>query len=388
VSRARRSVAVTITVVREVQRHQVTFLAAALAYYAFVSILPLLVLAFAVGTALGGERIAAELVAATGGVLAPTGEELVRTAVLSAADRGEATAIGLVLLLWSSLKFFRGLDIAFSRVYGAEKVESLPEQVRDAALVLGAIAVAVAVAILARGVAPAVLRSPFDSLTVLILPIGLVAAFFPVYYVFPDAPLTVREVLPGTLVVALSWTAFTELFRLYAANTGQYSVYGVLGAVLLFVTWLYLAGIVIILGGILNAVLAGRTNDENGADATDGERADGPAPDVVELERELEELRDAVESRTLSRESLENELKGYVRARMRRGHARGWGPYLVLLYGTGMTLGAFYYLDGGWAVLAMLVVWLSTLGLYALMVLVGVGFSAAGLPGRALERFR
>jgi len=56
-----------------------------------------------------------------------------------------------------------------------------------------------------------------------------------------------------------------------------------------------------------------------------------------------------------------------------------------------MTIGAFYFLDGGWAILAMLVIWLSTLGLYTLMVLVGVGVTMAGLPGRlrnTVEAFR
>ena len=73
---------------------------------------------------------------------------------------------------------------------------------------------------------------------------------------------------------------------------------------------------------------------------------------------------------------------------MRRGHARGWGPYLVLLYGTAMTLGGFYFLSGVWAVLAMLVIWLSTLGLYALMVIVGIVTTTVGLPGRILDRLR
>jgi cytosine/uracil/thiamine/allantoin permease len=60
----------------------------------------------------------------------------------------------------------------------------------------------------------------------------------------------------------------------------------------------------------------------------------------------------------------------------------------VLLYGTAMTIGAFAYLSGGWAILAMLVVWLSTLGLYVLMVLVGLAGAALGLPGRLSERIR
>jgi hypothetical protein len=53
-----------------------------------------------------------------------------------------------------------------------------------------------------------------------------------------------------------------------------------------------------------------------------------------------------------------------------------------------MTLGAFELLSGGWAVLAMLVIWLSTLGLYTLFVLVGVGLSLAGSPGRLRDAIR
>jgi hypothetical protein len=73
---------------------------------------------------------------------------------------------------------------------------------------------------------------------------------------------------------------------------------------------------------------------------------------------------------------------------MRRGHARGWGPYLVLLYGTAMTLGAFYLLSDVLAVVAMIVIFLSTLGLYALFLLVGFGLSLLDTPGRAMEAVR
>lgn len=110
--------------------------------------------------------------------------------------------------------------------------------------------------------------------------------------------------------------------------------------------------------------------------------------DLADLRRDLEGLEADVEERTVHRDDLESNLKRYVRRRQRRGHARGWGPYLVLLYGTVMTLGAFYFLDGGWAVLAMVVIWLSTLGLYTLMVLVGLTASLLGLPGRVADRIR
>lgn len=124
---------------------------------------------------------------------------------------------------------------------------------------------------------------------------------------------------------------------------------------------------------------------------TDDEREG--APDVVALEQEVRELRAAletfeadVEERTVKRNDLKSELKRYVRKRVRRGHAQGWGPYLVLLYGTAMTLGAFYWLRDAWSILAMLVVWLSTLGLYALMLVVGFGIEAVGAPGRIKNR--
>lgn len=124
---------------------------------------------------------------------------------------------------------------------------------------------------------------------------------------------------------------------------------------------------------------------------------DGPAPDINAMQRELRELRSEldeferdVQDRTVEKDEVESELKAYVRRRIRSGHARGWGPYLVLLYGTAMTLGAFYspYIRGGWSILAMLVVWLSTLGLYSLMLIVGFGVNVLGLPVRAADLVR
>lgn len=129
-------------------------------------------------------------------------------------------------------------------------------------------------------------------------------------------------------------------------------------------------------------------------DATTDVDPDG-APDIAQLERELEELRadldafeDDVESRTVDRPDVESEMRRYVRGRLRRGKARGWGPYLILLYGTVATIAAFYFLSDLLAVVAMLIIYLSTLGLYALFVVFGVGLNALGIPGRALDWIR
>ena len=127
--------------------------------------------------------------------------------------------------------------------------------------------------------------------------------------------------------------------------------------------------------------------DDEAVDGAGDDERDRLAARVEALAAELDALEADVADRTVHRDELTAELEGYVRRQVRRGHARGWGPYLVLLYGTAMTIGAFYFLSGGWAILAMLVIWLSTLGLYTLMLIVGGVVGVGRLPGRLQDRF-
>ena len=470
--RARRAVAAVRAVVVRVQATEVTFLAAAVAYYAFLSLLPALLLLLVVASALGGDALADALVGAAGGFLTPAGETVVRNAVSNAAGRSGATLLGLVVLLWSVLKVFRALDIAFLKVYGSEAPASLVAQVRDGLVAVVGIGAGLA-AMIAIGalVASTRLQLLVDLFGILVLPAVLSVVFLPLYYVFPDVEMSVAEALPGAVFAAVGWTALQAGFQIYAANAAQYETYGVLGGVLLLVTWFYLAAVVLLVGAVVNVVLAGRhtpgvddddlaavhdgevpeadregrgvhggddrlgdrqlqhaggrksrttameeEDDRRGEDTdaaprggSDGEREAGDggragteegvdpagAPDVVELQREVRRLRrqlteveDDVEAKTVTQSEVESDLRRYVRKRMRRGHARGWGPYLVLLYGTVLTLGAFYWLDGLVAIGAMIVLALSTLGLYVLFVMFGIGLNLAGTPVRALESIR
>lgn len=107
----------------------------------------------------------------------------------------------------------------------------------------------------------------------------------------------------------------------------------------------------------------------------DPERVEYLASELADLQAEVDDLEGQVGDKTVHRDDIEAELRRYVRARQRKGHATGWGPYLVLLYGVVMTLGAFYYLGNVWAILAMIVVWLSTLGLYVFMAIFSTGIT-------------
>ncbi len=409
-------VGVVQAVVASVQSDRITFIAASLAYYAFISLVPLLLLGIVAASVLGGPELAGTLGTAAANVAGPEVGTVVESALSNAAGRGSATLVGTVVLLWSGLKLFRGLDVAFSTVYGTADDETLLDQLRDGFVTLVGVGVGIAVTV-GLGVTIAQFDRVVAGIDVINLVgtvaslVGLTLAFFPLYYVLPDrGTVGIREALPGAAFAAVGWTLLQTGFRVYAGVAGSYEAYGVLGAVLLLVTFLYFGGLVLLVGVVLNAVLAERVDSTNTLDGTDDDTGDGLATaadqrslsptgstgadvadddteaELRELRRRLAEFEAKVDERTVERDELEGDLKRYVRARMRRGKARGWGPYLVLLYGTAMTLGAFFYLSGGWAVLAMLVVWLSTLGLYALMLIVGAGLSLASLPGSLRDR--
>ena len=410
---------------------QVTFLAAAIAYYAFVSLVPALLLLVVDATAVFGETIAAELVASTGEFLTPAGEEAVVAAVSSAGGRTGAGLLGVGVLLWSTLKVFRGLDTAFVSLYGGDEPPGFLKQVADAASVVVGVGVGIVVMVAVGAFVASADAVPLvGAASVLALPLFLAAVFLPMYYLLPQPSIGVREALPGAAFAAVCWTLLQAGFQVYAAGAAQYQVYGVIGGILLLVTWLYLAAVVVVFGGVVNVVLAhrgdggeGRRNErgagaavppddaadrqlqhdrgrptgmngESDPEGDDGERPRG-APDVAALEAEVRELRsqldefeDDVERRTVDKPEVESELKRYVRSRMRRGHARGWGPYLVLLYGTVLTLAALSNLDGLYAVGAIVVLGLSTLGLYTIFVVVGIGLNLIETPGKALDYAR
>jgi YihY family inner membrane protein len=342
----------------------------------------------------------------------PAGEALIGQALADRTSQGSLGVVSLLLTVWGALKVFRGLDTAFGRIY-AVAGRGIVDQLKDGAAALVSIGVGVA-GVVVLGSLIALLDSALVDLAGPFLLLGtLTVAFLPLYYILPDVDVSVREVLPGTVFAALGWAVLGTVFGIYAQQAGG-SVAGALGALLLLMTWFYFSGILILTGAVVNAVTGGRTGDDRdrqlqhaggrrdeSAEMSEGEpdfegRVEpSGAPDISDLERQVEELRADlddferdVDERTLPKADVEAELKRYVRRRMRRGKARGWGPYLVLLYGTVMTLGAFFFLDGVWAIVAMLVLFLSTLGLYTLFILVGVGFNALSVPARAADAVR
>lgn len=254
------------TAYRVVDQLQLSFLAAAIAYYAFVSVVPLLLVGFGVASLLAGDAVATRILGITESVLAPEATRVLEQALRDGTGR-TTTLVGLVVLLWSGLRLFRGLDVAFAGIYGAETPKGLPGQVRDAVVTLVAIAVAIAGTALAGALIPVDVSGVGSLFGTVGMALVLSVVFFPLYYVLPDRDLSVREVVPGALLAGVGWTALGTAFGLYAEFVSV-QVYGVLGAVLLLILWFYFGGLVVLLGATLNAVRGGYVGDRQLQQAT------------------------------------------------------------------------------------------------------------------------
>lgn len=247
-------------VVAVLRENLATFVAGSLAYSAFLSVLPLLTLAAVVATAVGEQRLVDQALRLTGTYATPTGRELFGAALRDDTERAALSVVSLLVLLWSGLRVFRGLDVSFSLFYGTARSQGPVERVHDALVVFASLAAALLVALGVGVASPLRAGTPLGWLLGSVLLLApLVVAFLPMYYVFPNAGVTVREVLPGVLVAALGWTVLQRAFRLYARHADAFEVYGSLGATFMVLTWLYVASLLLLVGVAVNVVLAGRT---------------------------------------------------------------------------------------------------------------------------------
>ena len=300
------------TVVVEVRSENITFMAGSIAYHAFVSLLPFLLLALFLLTAVGSEALATRVIEAFVANITPTSAEsgdparsIAGVLVLAARNATESAGLSVLsvaALVWGTLRIFRGLDQAFSDIYESEAANPFLDQLVDAATVFGTIAVALFTITLAEsfvgipsfGAADVVVRPVLS-----VLAVG--AALLPMFYVFPDEDVSLREVMPGALVAGAGWTLLSFGFQLYAVSTSK-TAYGIVGVIILFITWLYFGGLVLLFGAAVNAVLAGRSED---VEDIAWEQAPGGDPDendaafvgpLEDLEGALEDCEVRIES--------------------------------------------------------------------------------------------
>ncbi|WP_408958804.1 YhjD/YihY/BrkB family envelope integrity protein [Natrinema sp. 74] len=312
------------SVVTGIKEKNVTFMAASIAYQAFVSLIPLLVLLFFLVSFVGDQALATKVSSMTEGFLPESGQMLLKEAIGGSAGSVGTSIIGIVALLWGSLKIFRGLDTAFSEIYATTADNSITDQLRDGAIVFGAIGIALVAAAVTTIVFAFFPNIPFIGLlNPLLLVVGLTIAFLPMYYFFPDVDVSVRQVLPGVIVAAVGWAALQSLFQIYVALSSSSESAGPVGAILLLLTWLYFGGLILLVGAVVNATNTDHIELESDEAGAENESLTGIPEDpdrdpfVDSTARERDRLEARITALRRDRDRLQNDRKAQRARRYR-----------------------------------------------------------------------
>lgn len=258
-------------VVAEVQQDNCAGYAAALAYYFLFALFPF----FLFLTALLGylpipnllDRMMAFLAQVMPGEALSLVEDNVRNIVSQ--QRGGLLSFGILAALWTSSSAITGISDALNHAYDVE--EGRPFwKVRGMAILLTiglSIFLISSIVLLMFGpqiggwlagfvglggafeIAWNILRWP----VILFLVITAVAA---IYYFAPDVDQHWKWITPGSVFAVVLWLLVSLAFSYYVNNFGSYDkTYGSIGAIIILLTWMYVSGFVILVGGEINSVI-------------------------------------------------------------------------------------------------------------------------------------
>jgi membrane protein len=268
----------------EFQEDNLTDWAAALTYYALLSLFPALIAMVSLIGLFGDPKATTssltEIITEIGpNSAAETFKGPVESLTESRGAAGFTFVFGLLVALWSASGYTGAFIRASNVIY--ETREGRPFWKLRPLQLLVTLAMIVLVTLLALSL---VLTGPIVSAISRPLGIGSTAvdvwnvAKWPVmalvfllmlailYYASPNAKLRgFRWVTPGSLVAIVVWIVASALFGFYVANFGSYDkTYGTLGGLVALLVWLWISNLAILFGHQLNAELERSVEIEEG----------------------------------------------------------------------------------------------------------------------------
>jgi membrane protein len=239
---------------------------AALAFYAILSLAPLLLLLLWFTQSLlptGQQALLGQI-----GVLAGVEGQRVAAAILEASER---TPDPRSVAGWGSIgALFLGATVVFGQLQDvlnrifrteAQKLPGLRAWLRKRVFSLGLV-LAVGFLLVVSLTVTTVLQLAFARvdwmLPLLAQLAGLLVytlAFALMYHYVPDRPVRWRMALLGGALTAAMFAAGRQLIAFYLDTADPTSAYGSMGTLALAAVWIYYAGLVVFLGALLTAVL-------------------------------------------------------------------------------------------------------------------------------------
>ena len=252
-----------------------THLAAMIAYFALLSFVPLVFLAFALlglaGRANESSYLVTELKKAFPGSSISSIAHAVRTIQRNAATLG---IIGGVTLLWASLSLFSALESALNIVYGRPNRPFLRGKALAVAFMVASV-VTLFVGLLIGSIgfdvlkrfAPGFIGNSYVaySLSVLVSTLAVFLFLIVVYYRLTNVQLTFAEVLPGTIVATVALEATFQVLPLYLRFSNHVLALQAFGGPAILLVWLYVMANVIVFGAEVNWWRTQKRNETSAA---------------------------------------------------------------------------------------------------------------------------
>jgi len=181
---------------------------------------------------------------------------------------GGVISIGLVTALWSASKAFNSLQNILNEVYAVKPRKNFILVRLVSLLVQLAIVFIVGVIIFAfvfgeilvefiEGLVNVDLGFIMQILQLrwLILLIVLLALFTAVYFLVPNHRLGIKYAVPGAIFATIGWLVLSQGFSIYLQFAGgDAAANATFGVFIILMLWLYLAAMILLLGGLVNTI--------------------------------------------------------------------------------------------------------------------------------------
>jgi membrane protein len=265
--------AILVRAVKKSIKDHIPNLAAALAYYFFLAIPALLLIAVGVFGLVADEDAVAEIINRLQTVAPPEALTLVEQTLERVTEsRGNSgvvmIVVGSVLALWTLTGSMQTLMWALNIAYDREETRGFVKQRLTALLIVALMLLAFVLAFGLLVLGPhlsgwigsavgweALVEWLWWTAQWPILILGLLLAFATVLYLGPnvDHPRW-RFLTLGTVTSVLVWLLASGAFAVFVSQVGSYNkAWGSLAAVIILLTWLWISGLALLFGAQINA---------------------------------------------------------------------------------------------------------------------------------------
>ena len=266
----RKTVIFLVMFIKKIGDDDIFALGAQLAYYMVLSFIPFLMFLM---TLVGFSHLNSDAVLNLLSNVMPTEAfNLIQSTVIEIVDREQTGLlwISIALAIWVSSSGFKAVIKGLNKAYGVKETRSYIK-LKLISMIYTILLALIVIATLFLFVFGDVIGDFFmkvlehpefiyyiwNILRYVVVILIMILFFMFLYNATPCVRLGWLEVIPGAVITTLGWISISYIFAYYVNNFSNYSrLYGSLGAVFMFMTWMFITSMILILGGAINAVLA------------------------------------------------------------------------------------------------------------------------------------